>query len=829
VRGAKLMFEATASSGKTVEGDRLPFTLPTRIITCAWGEKYVGELLSITLPALLAPGNLPYVASVAPCELVILTEEASFFKVLLNPTVRKIQELCGVRLIGMDDLIPSRDQYGMAITYALHRGFSDLGASAADTWLLFLNSDFILADGSMRNVVRHLARGERLVAAPSYCVKAETAAPELLKRIDLRSRALVVPSREMAALVFRHRHDSIRGKTVNQAVINIRYMDQFYWLVNPSTLLGHQMPVAIVGMRPERNLQEPNSYWDYGLIREFCPNSEHFVLGDSDEFLMMELRRDHVTEEWVGQGRPEPAEIAQNMMVFATPYTKDMARHPLTLHSGELPDDIENSRAKLKAFVESVFEHLPRELPSHLGHFQFENTWCFFMEARHRYLSKQVGSATETAEPPACLSELDRVWWRLDGLTKTYSRNRDELTTLSSRQRDVITAAQARLLDLLSAHRTEADERLSRALTAMQRHDIIDPAKLNIDPAKLNRIVHIQPGESALTSFGAPSVVKEHAWTQPFTQDANEWTRFASEVAEKREFLTNALNFIENYYKERLLMLELELERAREHLQFDYERLLRRPTRSGAKPHTITPHGPPKAATGGKGLRRILRQVYGRCYGRLPRVRLLHPYWSAMRHLIRIVDDAAKNGAANVLVVTESGGLADTIADDLPGVHAQVSLLELTGDKTWDPQIKFDLCLCTLGASELTRFNDLVIAAAPYMHSGGKIIGCYFNFVLRPFLKHEIVMLQNVNDLPWPTKIHYAGSSRSARLVKRFHSVISVDTSRGRLANLLRMATTLLAITPGALLTNLLESSGSGEHSSRLPKDCTSVTIEVTF
>ena len=829
MRGAKLMFEATASSGKTVEGDRLPFTLPTRIITCAWGEKYVGELLSITLPALLAPGNLPYVASVAPCELVILTEEASFFKVLLNPTVRKIQELCGVRLIGMDDLIPSRDQYGMAITYALHRGFSDLGASAADTWLLFLNSDFILADGSMRNVVRHLARGERLVAAPSYCVKAETTAPELLKQIDLRSRALVIPSREMAALVFRHRHNSIRGKTVNQAVINIRYMDQFYWLVNPSTLLGHQMPVAIVGMRPERNLQEPNSYWDYGLIREFCPNSEHFVLGDSDEFLMMELRRDHVTEEWVGQGRPEPAEIAQNMMVFATPYTKDMARHPLTLHSGELPDDIENSRAKLKAFVESVFEHLPGELPSHLGHFQFENTWCFFMEARHRYLSKQVGSATETAEPPACLSELDRVWWRLDGLTKTYSRKRDELTTLSSRQRDVITAAQARLLDLLSAHRTEADERLSRALTAMQRHDNIDPAKLNIDPAKLNRIVHIQPGESALTSFGAPSVVKEHAWTQPFTQDANEWTRFASEVAEKREFLTNALNFIENYYKERLLMLELELERAREHHQFDYERLLRRPTRSGAKPHTITPHGPPKAATGGKGLRRILRQVYGRCYGRLPRVRLLHPYWSAMRHLIRIVDDAAKNGAANVLVVTESGGLANTIADDLPGAHAQVSLLELTGDKTWDPQIKFDLCLCTLGASEFIRFNDLVIAAAPYMHSGGKIIGCYFNFVLRPFLKHEIVMLQNVNDLPWPTKIHYAGSSRSARLVKRFHSVISVDTSRGQLANLLRMATTLLAITPGALLTNLLESSGSGEHSSRLPKDCTSVTIEVTF
>src|SRR5207237_1004611 len=158
----------------------------------------------------------------------------------------------------------------------------------------FLNSDFILAEGSLRNVVRHLAQGKRLVAAPSYCVKAEDAAPELLTHVDPRSRALSISPREMAALVLRHRHNTIRGKTVNQALVSIRYMDQFYWLADSNTLLGHQMPVAIVGMRPECNLPEPNSFWDYGLIREFCPKSEHVVLGDSDEFLMMELRRDHV-------------------------------------------------------------------------------------------------------------------------------------------------------------------------------------------------------------------------------------------------------------------------------------------------------------------------------------------------------------------------------------------------------------------------------------------------------------------------------------------------------------------------------------------------------
>src|SRR5712691_4264714 len=150
------MLERTAASGSTLGESDLPLKLPTRIITCAWGEKYIGELLSITLPALLAPGNLPYVASVVPCELVILTEEASFSRVLSDPTVCKIREHCHVRLIQIDDLIPAADKYGMAVTYALHRGFSDLGSSAADTWLMFLNADFIVADGSLRNVVRHL-------------------------------------------------------------------------------------------------------------------------------------------------------------------------------------------------------------------------------------------------------------------------------------------------------------------------------------------------------------------------------------------------------------------------------------------------------------------------------------------------------------------------------------------------------------------------------------------------------------------------------------------------------------------------------------------------
>src|SRR5262249_39152226 len=151
---------------------------PTRIITYAWGERYVDTLLTLTLPALLAPGNLPYVASEVPCELVILTERRFFSKLNRHPTTARIRQFCPVRLVKLDDLIVSKDKYGMTLTYALHRAFSDLGPAMTEHHQIFLNADFILADGNLRTVVDQLSRGQRIVASPSYCTIAEEVLPE---------------------------------------------------------------------------------------------------------------------------------------------------------------------------------------------------------------------------------------------------------------------------------------------------------------------------------------------------------------------------------------------------------------------------------------------------------------------------------------------------------------------------------------------------------------------------------------------------------------------------------------------------------------------------
>src|SRR5262245_42083455 len=368
---------------------------PTRVITYAWGEEYADTLLTLTLPALLAPGNLPYVASEVPCELVILTERRFFSKFDNHPTMARIKKICPIRLVRLDDLIVSKDKYGMTLTYALHRAFSDLGPAMTEHWQIFLNADFILASGSLRSVICHLSRGERIVASPSYCTIAEEVIPALRKRLDTTASILSVPPRELARLVLQHRHLVIQGKTVNQLAFHMRYADQFYWSVDDSTLVGYQMPVSIVGLRPERYVAEPNSYWDFGLIWEYCPRAEICVIGDSDDFVMLELRDKGVAEDQVVPGPPNKQAIAERMVTWVTPYQRHFLNFPLTLHGRDLPPTVDDARVKLRSFVDEVMVHVP-ELPSHINHSQWEYHWRHFRDARR--LSSRIRSWGKTRQ-----------------------------------------------------------------------------------------------------------------------------------------------------------------------------------------------------------------------------------------------------------------------------------------------------------------------------------------------------------------------------------------------------------------------------------------------
>jgi hypothetical protein len=327
-----------------------------RIITMAWGDRYIDDLLTLTIPAILAPGNLPAFVTQFQTELVIVTETRLFERVRRAPAIRKVLELCNVRLLPVDDLLSS--SYGITLTYALVRGFADLGPKIVDTHLVFLNADFILADGSYRKLAEMIKRGERLVVAPSYCMNLENTIERLRAAQSKDTGAIAIPPREMAALIIANRHNTVRAKTVNQQLFRIHRYDQFYWYVDDQTLLGRQMPIAVVYMRPERALTEMPTFWDYGAISEYCPTTKPCVLGDSDDFLMAELRTSNTFGELLHLGWPTTSEIAADLSSFTTQDHRDYGRHTLILHSGDVPSNVDEEAKKLGKFVDEIYRKL---------------------------------------------------------------------------------------------------------------------------------------------------------------------------------------------------------------------------------------------------------------------------------------------------------------------------------------------------------------------------------------------------------------------------------------------------------------------------------------
>jgi FkbM family methyltransferase len=329
---------------------------PLRLVTYAWGKHHVDDLLNFALASALAPGNLPALVKVFDCTVVIVTEESLFDHVKSSSAARALQGVCPLKLVALDDLISEPWQYGMTLTHSLFRGFEDLGPAMTETYILFLNADFILADGCYERLIPRILSEERAHLSPSYCTVSERVEPSLYKKT--RNGVLSIPPRELAALILNNRHNTIRAKTVNEQLA-FEYADQFYWIADQTTLLGRQMPISLIGMRPERRVSTLNTFWDWGLVYEFCPSKKLTVLGDSDEFLMMELRPEKRSLELLQLGRRPPTEIAKRMAKYITKYQIDNAQFSLVLHSGELPPSLLSAQRNLQQHVNSVVKNLP--------------------------------------------------------------------------------------------------------------------------------------------------------------------------------------------------------------------------------------------------------------------------------------------------------------------------------------------------------------------------------------------------------------------------------------------------------------------------------------
>ena len=340
-----------------------------RLIIPVWGEVYASKLVSITIPAILAPGNLPTLCEMFDVELVIVTELKLFESIRRSQSYQSAARLCAVRLVSLDDLMTDiPGDYGVVLTYALHRGFTDLGARMTETYLLFLNADFIISDGSLGHVGTLMRKGKRVIHAPSFRVILEEVWPQLQARVDRVTCTLRLPPRELVKLALAHKHQTVKARTVNQRLYHQSWMDQYYWYVDEDTLIGYQWPVALVAIKPERVVTEPVLVWDYGFIPEASPTAERHFIDDFDDFFMIEPQSRGTGRSMIRLGWISFDDIARNLSMWTTKEQRECGRQLLKFHAADLPVNLDEVVKESRSYMAEIYSRLtPTPLP-HIGH-----------------------------------------------------------------------------------------------------------------------------------------------------------------------------------------------------------------------------------------------------------------------------------------------------------------------------------------------------------------------------------------------------------------------------------------------------------------------------
>jgi hypothetical protein len=380
---------------------------PVRLIIPLWGEVYAQKLVSITLPALLAPGNLPALTGLFDVELVLVTETRLFDRIRHAQSFQLVSKLCRTELVSLDDLMTELPgDYGVVLTYALFRGFTDLGARMTQTYLLFLNADFIICDGALRHLAKLMRQGKRVIHAPSFRVVLEDVWPQLQARANPSTSVLSFAPREMVKLALANKHLTVKARTVNQKLCHQIWMDQFYWYVDENTLIGYQWPVALVAIKPERVVTEPVLVWDYGFIPEASPGAERHFIDDSDDFFMLEPQKRTTGEELVRLGWVSPDDIARDLSKWTTKEQRECGRQLLKIHAGDLPD-LDAVVAESRSYLAEITARLSPQPQPHIGHGHLS---AWFEAAKERMKSPRSAPpavpATDVEQTPSPTSTM---------------------------------------------------------------------------------------------------------------------------------------------------------------------------------------------------------------------------------------------------------------------------------------------------------------------------------------------------------------------------------------------------------------------------------------
>jgi hypothetical protein len=337
-----------------------------QLLVPVWGTAFISQFLRVSLPTLLAPGNLPALAKALPCKLIFLTSSDDAADLRDNAAIHYLRGVCGVEFNIIDDLITG-DNYSTTITLAYARVVRAAGEAMLDTCFFFMISDYVMADGSLANVLARIRDGYSGVVAGNFQVVEESAQASFFKTFDTGKPQMVIRPRDLMRWAIKHLHPMTLANMVNFPLCHSVHSNRLFWRVDDSTLLGRFYLMHMICIRPEITDFVVGSSCDYSFIPEMCPSGKVHVLTDSDDYLVVEMQKRVHERNFVRLGAVKQESVAGSLAEWATATHRKNAHSAVVFHAAALAPALDKVVAESGAYIETIEQSLPAP-PPHRNH-----------------------------------------------------------------------------------------------------------------------------------------------------------------------------------------------------------------------------------------------------------------------------------------------------------------------------------------------------------------------------------------------------------------------------------------------------------------------------
>jgi hypothetical protein len=299
--------------------------------TAVWGRWHTDMFLSVNLPTLLAPGNLPAFARLIPTRYRIFTTTAD------RDAMRRSHLLGELRCLVELEIIEIPPDSTVDPIVAHHRLWGQSMAEAAEQGALtvLMPPDVLWSDGSFAHVARAITAGKSAVFMSYLRVISETFVREFLNTSAAPARGVrAIAPRPLLDMAFRHLHPVIAAYRRDSERFP-RHAEMMIWPVSGDGFLLRLLARELFVLDPRRFKLTP---WQ--LLRDAPDLADVHVVTNSDDLLGLSLTPFLKDSDWYASPlRVDAGAVARWMLEYDSPSNDMIARQNLRFHLGNAGAD----------------------------------------------------------------------------------------------------------------------------------------------------------------------------------------------------------------------------------------------------------------------------------------------------------------------------------------------------------------------------------------------------------------------------------------------------------------------------------------------------------